>query len=124
MSKLDFLDEAQRFDPSNPFGLPDVCYVHIPGRPVGEHVGIVKRGELGYYPAPGMTLAAADRKNEQLGVSHAQREAMQVGSMFGWHVPGVNPAKWDKASPICADVLAVEQEEREIQARAYGESVQ
>lgn len=122
MSKLDFIDEAHRFDPSNPFNLPDVCYVHIPGRPVGEHVGIVKRGELGYYPSPGMTLEAADRKNQQMGVTHAQREALQIGSMLGWHVPGVNPAKWNKAEPICADLRAVEQERKEIEARAFGDA--
>jgi hypothetical protein len=101
------------------FGLPDLCYVHIPGKPVGQHIGIVKRGEEGYYPAPGMTLAAADRKNEVMGVTHAQREAMQVGSMFGWNVPGVNPAKWERAAPICADVVAVKQEAREIEERAH-----
>jgi len=103
---------------TNPFNLPALCYVHIPGRSVGQHIGIVKRGEEGYYPAPGMTMAAADRKNEIMGVTHAQREAMQAGSMFGWHVPGTNPAKWTKAAPICADAMAVEREAREIEERA------
>lgn len=107
----------------NPFNLPPLCYVYIPGRPVGEHIGIVKLNVQGYYPAPGMTMAAADRKNQAMGVSDAQREAMQAGSMFGWHVPGTNPLKWTKAAPICADVLAVKQEAREIEERAEREDV-
>ena len=102
----------------NIYNLPPLCYVHIPGRPIGEHIGIVKLGEGGYYPSPGMTLAAADEKNAIMGVSDQQREAMQIGSMFGWHVPGTNPLKWEQARPICADTEAVEDEAEEIARRA------
>lgn len=123
MSKIDFLNDAVGYVPRNPFNLPDLCYVHIAGEPIGKHIGIVKRGEEGYYPAPGMTMEAADRKNEQMGVTHAQRDAMQAGSMFGWHVPGTNPLKWTKARPICADTQAVENEAREIEERAEREAV-
>lgn len=75
----------------NPFNLPDLCYVFVEGEDFGREIGIVKRGEQGYYPAPGMTREVADKKNATMKVSHAQREAMAIGSMFGWHVPGANP---------------------------------
>lgn len=107
----------------NPFNLPPLCYVYIPGRPVGDHIGIVKLNVEGYYPSPGMTMAAADRKNQTMGVTDAQREALHTGSMFGWHVPGTNPAKWTKARAICADTEAVEKEAREIDERAEREDV-
>ena len=29
--------------------------------------------------------------NEALGVSREEAEAMKVGSMYGWDVPGANP---------------------------------
>lgn len=99
-------------------GMPSLCYVHIPGKPVGQHIGIVKRGEDGYYPAPGMTLAAADSKNATMEVSHAQREAMHVGSMFGWHVPGADPARCGYAEALCADKAAVDSEIAQILKRA------
>lgn len=120
MSKLDYLDSQRGQDRDNPFNLPSLCYVHVPGQPIGRHIGIVKRGELGYFPAPGMTMAAADKKNAVMDVSHEQREAMSVGSMFGWTVPGANPAKYTgTAGPICADTRAVEIEADAIKTGDY-----
>ena len=34
--------------------------------------------------------------NEQLGVNMWQRQAMEVGSMCGWDVPGADPAKYQE----------------------------
>jgi hypothetical protein len=34
--------------------------------------------------------------NRELGISPAQAEAMKVGSMFGWNVPGADPKNYDE----------------------------
>ncbi len=75
--------------------LPTFAYVVTPTGPIA----IVKRGELGFWPAPGMTVEAADKKNFVMGVSHAEREAMLAGSMFGWDCPGAMAINctWAKA---------------------------
>lgn len=57
----------------------------------------VKRGEIGYYPSDWSTPDAqenrriADEQNRKLGVTPAQEEAMKIGSMCGWDVPGADP---------------------------------
>ncbi len=61
--------------------------------------GIIKvvAGESGYYRTPydsDATQAQADALNKKLGVNRAQAEAMMVGSMFGWEVPGANPDRY------------------------------
>lgn len=70
-------------------GLPDMAYVHPAG---SDHLGIVKRGELGYYRTdfPGDDRIAR-KLNDRLGVTPAQAMAMECGSMFGWHVPAADP---------------------------------
>ena len=70
--------------------LPELCYVE----PIEiEYLGIVKRGEKGYYLTdfkkwPG----AADEMNKKMGVTKPQAKAMLHGSLFGWHVPAANPS--------------------------------
>lgn len=54
----------------------------------------IHRGVPGYTPVPSLTDAIAARLNAQAGVTDAQIEAMQVGSMFGWHVPGADPDQY------------------------------
>lgn len=49
----------------------------------------VKRGERGFWPI--FTQQTADELNEAEGVTPAQREAMHIGSMFGWDAPGADP---------------------------------
>lgn len=59
----------------------------------GESI-IIRRGHLGYWPAPGLDV---DAFNALQKVLPNQLEAMIAGSMFGWHVPGADP---DQYSPI------------------------
>ena len=57
----------------------------------------IERDVLGYYPEPEYNkFATADMLNDVLGVSKAEAEAMYVGSMFGWDVPGANPDMYDE----------------------------
>ena len=75
----------------------------VPGDLVGgEYSFSIKRGETGYYPSDWDTgdkeknVELADQLNEQLGVNMWQRQAMEVGSMCGWDVPGADPAKYQE----------------------------
>lgn len=79
--------------------LPEVAFIDNPveqggGRRYGTDAQVlkVKRGESGFYPV--YTRISADDLNEQHGVTPAQREAMLIGSMMGWTVPGANPDFW------------------------------
>lgn len=78
-------------------------------------VSLVKRGVRGHYPLsmPGELAhikakgdykklhdagrAFVDEMNKRAGVTPAQALAMQIGSMFGWEVPGANPDMHSKA---------------------------
>jgi len=74
--------------------LPERCYATLAS--TGELIRI-ERGEPGYYPEPEYTeFATAEMLNDALGVSKAEAEAMFTGSMFGWHVPGADPAMYDE----------------------------
>ena len=50
---------------------------------------LIHRGVAGYDPRPGWTDKHCATIN--CGATVAQIEAMIVGSMFGWEVPGANP---------------------------------
>jgi hypothetical protein len=59
-------------------------------------------GEPGYQPlyvSPRITLEELDemcaRMNDTRKPTEAERQAAQIGSMFGWHVPGADPAYWE-----------------------------
>jgi hypothetical protein len=82
---------------------PDLCYVVVPGAKIGERIGIVKRGESGYYTTdlddgslPTVANGAlsvedyVSHMNERLGISNDEAQRMLTGSMFGWHVPAAN----------------------------------
>ncbi len=73
-------------------GLPEIAYIdNAWDKSQGASPVIaVKRGESGYYPI--FTTLSADQLNAQSGVSTAQREAMHLGSMVGWHAPGAHPS--------------------------------
>ena len=85
--------EQERFEPYRD-KLPELCFTLLPG--TGQLI-CVKRGESGYYPSDWSTPDAqenrriADEQNQKLGVTPAQEEAMKIGSMCGWDVPGADP---------------------------------
>ena len=87
--------EQEQFSQKYAEGLPEFCFSTMPG--TGELI-CIKRGESGYYPSDWNTSSRehnrqiADEQNRRLGVTPAQKEAMMCGSMFGWNVPGADPA--------------------------------
>lgn len=86
--------EEERFTPKFAEGLPELCFSTL--RTTGDLI-CIKRGEAGYYPSKWDTgdkernVELADELNENLGVTPIQRQAMEVGSMAGWDVPGADP---------------------------------
>lgn len=80
-------------------GLPPVAYIdNTWNKSEGATPVIaVKRGEPGFHPIH--TKLSADELNEAAGVTAAQREAMHMGSMMGWDVPGADPKSWTKLRP-------------------------
>jgi hypothetical protein len=79
-------------------GLPKFCYHTHPT--TGKTV-ILQRGVVGYYDTGLDTPATV--LNRHLGVTPAQAEAMFVGSMFGWEVPGANPEMYDENGKLKAE---------------------
>lgn len=79
--------------------LPETCLSVLPGS--GELI-VIKRGESGYYHSNWNTPNAvenreiADFHNRKRGITHAQEEAMLVGSMAGWDVPGADPDSYEE----------------------------
>ena len=94
--------EQERFSPKIADGLPELCFSTL--RNTGQLI-CIKRGETGYYPSEWDTgdkernVELADELNKNLGVSPIQRQAMEVGSMAGWDVPGADPAKYQENYP-------------------------
>ena len=76
-------------DPFTAPGLPPLCYARHPE--TGATVLIV-RGEDGHHPI--QTFLTPGQLNAALAEppTAAQIQAMLVGSMFGWQVPGADPA--------------------------------
>ena len=67
--------------------LPPCCFAEIPTS--GEVVLIVRGGE-GYHPVSSPFPAAQLNATLPRPPTTAEIEAMLVGSMFGWDVPGAN----------------------------------
>ena len=95
----DIRTEEECFGPKLAEGLPELCYsVH---ESTGELI-VIKRGECGYHQTDYSTndkernVELADHLNEKLGVDMWQRQAMEVGSICGWDVPGADPAKYQE----------------------------
>jgi len=91
--------EQERFAPKLAKGLPEMCFSTLPG--TGELI-CIKRGETGYYPSDWNTpdkdrnAEIANDANESLGITQAQRQAMEIGSMMGWGVPGADPKHYEE----------------------------
>ena len=84
--------------------LPEQCYSVLPD--TGELI-IIKKGESGYYRtdidmgSKAENRALAEEYNAKSGISKAQEQAMSVGSMFGWAIPGADPKNYDdQGQPI------------------------
>lgn len=90
--------EEERFSPKIAEGLPELCFSTL--QTTGQLI-CIKRGESGYYPSEWDTedkernVELADELNEKLGVTPAQRQAMEIGSMAGWDVPGADPKNYE-----------------------------
>lgn len=67
--------------------LPEFCYGEDTCNP--GSIIVLKKGMSGYYPSD--LKGDFMHYNKQIGVSREQAEAMKVGSMFSWDVPGANP---------------------------------
>lgn len=104
----------RRFDRYDPavdhcwFELDEDCFSETIEPPILASTGAlicIKRGESGYYPSdwstddPAQNRELADYNNERLGVTQAQRLAMECGSIHGWNVPGANPASYEQDAP-------------------------
>lgn len=80
-------------------GLPEMCFSVLSSS--GQLI-CIKRGEKGYCLSdwstedPARNQQLADYNNRQLGVTSAQRQAMEVGSMYGWSVPGADPKTYEQ----------------------------
>jgi hypothetical protein len=81
-------------------GLPAYCFYR---NLMDKSVIRLVRGMSGYYPVypqPSVDITI-DLLNEHLGVTKPQAEAMYIGSMFGWHVRGADPANYtEDGKPI------------------------
>ena len=94
--------EQERFAPKLAEGLPELCFSTL--KSTGELI-CIKRGESGYYKSDWNTDSAeknqelADYNNERLGVTDAQRQAMECGSMHGWNVPDADPSAYEQNAP-------------------------
>jgi hypothetical protein len=93
---------------------PELCYVIVPGAAPGRRIGIVKRGERGYYAADADVATASDDLvrevvddlNARLGVDKIEARAMLCGSMFGWDVPAANSDHMRDAQAEAAAIAA------------------
>lgn len=88
--------------------LPKRCFVGpTAAKKLAINVGYcIDRGVPGYTPLESLTDAMADRFNTREGAEPHHIEAMQVGSMFGWHVPGANPDEYKPCTyPDCKCIV-------------------
>lgn len=73
-------------------GLPPKCFSR---RNTDDLLIVLFRDELGYYLAEDMRVvsdAQVDELNDRIGVTRAQRLAMEGGSIFGFDKPIARPS--------------------------------
>lgn len=75
--------------------LPELCFSVLDS--TGELI-CIRRGERGYVLSdwntndPEWNQQLANDHNEKLGVTFAERRAMEISSMRGWNIPSADPA--------------------------------
>lgn len=80
-------------------GLPRYCYGFIHSSQEEIRIDIAESGCALYKK--GGNINEVLRNNKALGITRPQMEAMKVGSMFGWNVPGADPKNYDEyGTPI------------------------
>ena len=72
--------------------LPIACATRLPT--TNEPI-LIKAGVRGYFPPPGPDFDP-DAYNRDMGVTPAQKMAMEIGSIWGFDVPGANPENHEK----------------------------
>jgi len=95
--------------------LPDWCFGRNPST---DTIIRIDKGEMGYSPVAnqdwpkgmakeqGISLDAfIDKINHNIGVTPAQRQAMQFGSMWGWHIRLADPDMYDEKGNIIHEKL-------------------
>ncbi|MET3436027.1 hypothetical protein [Sphingomonas sp. 1185] len=83
-------NDAQEHHDHGYAALPEMCAVLSP---ITHQPIVIERGHAGHWPLPDdMTI---ERINAVFKAAPPQIEAMLVGSMFGWDVPGADPSRYD-----------------------------
>ena len=91
-----------------------IAYIHVRGQAKGKRINIGQYLDQGYYPTnldnPAMTEDEVEHTintlNSRLGVSEAVRLGVEIGTMFGWHVPGAIPALRHFGAPEIVEEVA------------------
>jgi hypothetical protein len=95
--------------------LPPCCFARMPT--TGETVLIVRGGQ-GYHPVSSPFPAAQLNDTLPRPPTAAEIEAMMAGSMFGWDVPGADPARYTATAPP-QESKQTEETRQQIEAMLY-----
>ncbi len=75
---------------------PNFC---LSRHPSSGEVVVLTLGQMGYRPLPDgfdMEGKTVEAMNAEMGIDNAIQQAMEAGSMFGYHVPGAFPEMYRK----------------------------